>query len=155
MFFKCSCKNHQVLWWNWLSRGPPQERKTEFPLLQRISSLELTAPQIAAHINASQSLSNRHISTSTVQRGLHESVLRAWIAAYNCSASARKALPRVVRMAQYITGAKLPAIQDLYARWSQRKALHIIRDSSPRAASGTGAPGLGLKSSLTASTPKP
>jgi hypothetical protein len=30
----------------------------ELPLLQRISSLELTAPQIAAQINASQSSSN-------------------------------------------------------------------------------------------------
>ena len=31
-----------------------------------------------------------------------------------CSASDRKALQRVMRMARYITGAKLPAIQDLY-----------------------------------------
>jgi hypothetical protein len=38
----------------------------ELPLLQRISSLEFTAPQIAAQINVSQSSSNRHISTSTV-----------------------------------------------------------------------------------------
>ena len=36
----------------------------ELPLLQRISSVELTAPQIAAQINASQSSSNRHISTT-------------------------------------------------------------------------------------------
>jgi hypothetical protein len=33
----------------------------ELPLLQRISSLELTAHQIAAQINASQNSSNRHI----------------------------------------------------------------------------------------------
>jgi hypothetical protein len=46
----------------------------ELPLLQRIS-LELTAPQIAAQINTSQSESNRHISTSTVQRRLRESGL--------------------------------------------------------------------------------
>ena len=38
----------------------------ELPLLQRISSSELTAPQIAAQINPSQSSSNSHISTSTV-----------------------------------------------------------------------------------------
>ena len=25
----CSRKNHQALWWNWLSWGPPQERKTQ------------------------------------------------------------------------------------------------------------------------------
>ena len=72
-FFKCSHKNHQALWWNWLSWGPPQERKTQ-------SSLELTAPQIAAQINAWQSSSNRHISTSTVQKRLRESGLHGWIA---------------------------------------------------------------------------
>ena len=45
----------------------------ELPLLQRISSLEVTAPEIAAQINASKCSSNRHISTSTVQRRLRES----------------------------------------------------------------------------------
>ena len=49
--------------------------------LQRISSLELTAPHIAAQINASQSSSHRHISTSTVQRRLRESVIHGQIAA--------------------------------------------------------------------------
>ena len=48
----------------------------------------------------------------------------------NCSASDRKALQRVVQTAQYITGAKLPAIQDLYTRRCQRKAHKIVRDSS-------------------------
>ena len=28
-FLTCSRKNHQTLWWNWLSWGPPQERKTQ------------------------------------------------------------------------------------------------------------------------------
>ena len=40
--------------------------------------------------------------------------ITAWYG--NCSAFDRKALQRVVRTAQYITGAKLPAIQDLYTR---------------------------------------
>ena len=52
----------------------------ELPLLQRIRSLEWTASQIAAQINASQSSSNRRISTSTVQRRLCESGLHGWIA---------------------------------------------------------------------------
>ena len=43
--------------------------------------------------------------------------ITAWYG--NCSASDRKELQRVVRMAQYITGAKLPAIQDLYFRRSE------------------------------------
>jgi hypothetical protein len=45
-----------------------------------------------------------------------ESILTGCITAWygNCLASDRKALQRVVCTAQYITGAKLPAIQDLY-----------------------------------------
>ena len=52
----------------------------ELPLLQRISSLELPASEIAAQINYLQSSSNRHISTSTVQSRLCESGLHDWIA---------------------------------------------------------------------------
>ena len=40
--------------------------------------------------------------------------ITAWYG--NCLASDHKALQRLVRTAQYITGAKLPAIQDLYTR---------------------------------------
>uniref|UniRef100_A0A674ENP9 Reverse transcriptase domain-containing protein n=1 Tax=Salmo trutta TaxID=8032 RepID=A0A674ENP9_SALTR len=61
-----------------------------------------------------------------------ESILISCITAWygNCSASNRKALQRVVRTAQYITGAKLPDIQDLYTRWCQRKAQKMVKDSS-------------------------
>jgi hypothetical protein len=45
--------------------------------------------------------------------------ITAWYG--NGSASDHKALQWVVRMAQYITGAKLPAIQDLYTRRCQRR----------------------------------
>ena len=34
-FFKCSRKNHQALWWNRHSWGPPQERKTQSYLFCR------------------------------------------------------------------------------------------------------------------------
>ena len=78
----CSRKKHQELWWNLFSCAPPQERKTQSYLCCRGGySLELPASEIAAQINASQSSSNRHISTSTVQRRLCESGLRGWIAA--------------------------------------------------------------------------
>ena len=61
-----------------------------------------------------------------------KSILTGCITAWygNCSASARKALQRVVRTAQYITGGKLPTIQDLYTRQCQRKALKNVRDYS-------------------------
>ena len=45
-------------------------------------------------------------------------------------ASDLKELQRVVHMAQYITGAELPPIQDLYTRQCQRKALQIVKDFS-------------------------
>ena len=57
------------------------------------------------------------------------SCITAWYG--NCSASNRKALQRVVRKAQYITGAKLPAIQDLYTRVCQRKAQKIVSLQPP------------------------
>ena len=61
-----------------------------------------------------------------------ESILTGCITAWygNCSASDRKALQRVVRTAQYIPGAELPAIQNLYTRRCQRKALKIVKDPS-------------------------
>ena len=64
-----------------LMRTAKGKEDTELPLLQRITSLELTAPKIATKINASQSSSNRHISTSPVHRRLCESGLHGQIAA--------------------------------------------------------------------------
>ena len=62
-----------------------------------------------------------------------ESILTSCITAWygNCLASNRKALQRVVRTAQYIPGAKLPATQALYTRRCQRKALIIVRLQPP------------------------
>ena len=62
-----------------------------------------------------------------------ESILTGCVTAWygNSSASDRKALQRVVSTAQYITGAKLPAIQDLYTRRCQRKALKIVKRPPP------------------------
>ena len=61
-----------------------------------------------------------------------ESILTGCIPTWygNCSASDRKVLQRVVRTAQYITGAKLPAIQDLCTRRCHRKAPKIVKDTS-------------------------
>ena len=64
-----------------LMRTATGKEDQELPLLQRISSLELPASKIAAQINASQSSSNTHISTSTVQRRLCESGLHGQTAA--------------------------------------------------------------------------
>ena len=62
-------------------RTATRKEDPELPLLQKITSLELPASEIAAQINASQSSSNRHISTSTVQKRWRESGLHGRIAA--------------------------------------------------------------------------
>ena len=51
-----------------LMRTATGKEDPQLHLLQRIRSLELPASEIVVQINASQSLSNRLISTSTVQR---------------------------------------------------------------------------------------
>ena len=48
----------------------------------------------------------------------------------NCTAHNRKALQRVVRSAQCITGVKLPALQDTYSTRYHRKAKSIIQDNN-------------------------
>jgi hypothetical protein len=82
----------------------------------------------------------------------------------NCSASDSKAQQKVVRMAQYIPGAKLPAIQDLYNRRVRGKSQHLSETPVTQVidcflcyctARCSGVPGLGPKGSLTYSTPKP
>ena len=61
-----------------------------------------------------------------------ESILSGCIIAWygNCSAHNRKALQRVVRSAQHITGGKLPALQDTYTTGCHRKAIKIIKDNN-------------------------
>ena len=64
-------------------KGSPRVTSTAEDKFIRVTSLrdcKLTAPQIRACKNASQSSSSRH-STSTVQRRLCESDLHGWIAA--------------------------------------------------------------------------
>jgi hypothetical protein len=61
-----------------------------------------------------------------------ESILSGCITARNgnCTAHNRKALQRVVRSAQRITGGKLPALQDTYTTRCHRKAIKIIMDNN-------------------------
>ena len=65
-------------------KGRPRVTSTaedKFIWVISLRNRQLTAPQIAAQVNASQSSSNRHISTSTVQRRLRESGVHGRIAA--------------------------------------------------------------------------
>ncbi|KAI4893673.1 hypothetical protein NFI96_030505 [Prochilodus magdalenae] len=61
-----------------------------------------------------------------------ESVLTGSITTWygNCIASERKALQRVVRAAQYITGVQLPNLLDLYTSRCLRKTRRILKDST-------------------------
>jgi hypothetical protein len=61
-----------------------------------------------------------------------ESILAGCITAWygNCSAHKRKALQRVVRSAQRISGGKLPALQVTYTTRCYRKAKKITKDNN-------------------------
>ncbi|CAI5682805.1 unnamed protein product [Oreochromis niloticus] len=61
-----------------------------------------------------------------------ESILTNCITVWygNCSASDRKALQRVVKTAQRIAGAPLPAIKDIYRKRCLKRAGKIIKDPS-------------------------
>ena len=61
-----------------------------------------------------------------------ESILSGCVTAWysNCTALNRKALKRVVRSAQRITGGKLPSLHDTYSTRCHRKAKKIIKDNS-------------------------
>jgi hypothetical protein len=48
----------------------------------------------------------------------------------NCTAHNRRALQRVVRSAQRITGGKVPDLQDTYSTRCHRKAKKIIKDKN-------------------------
>jgi hypothetical protein len=90
---------------------------------------------LGVHITTDLSWS-KHTKTAVkrAQQNLHDrehdgehGCITAWYG--YCSASDRKALQRVVSMAQYITGDKLPTIQDLYNSRCQRKAHKIVRNT--------------------------
>ncbi|KAM9503021.1 putative sodium-coupled neutral amino acid transporter 8 [Salvelinus alpinus] len=61
-----------------------------------------------------------------------ESILSSCITAWygNCIAHICKALQRVVRSAQHITGSRLPAFQDTYSTRCHRKSKKIIKDNN-------------------------
>jgi hypothetical protein len=61
-----------------------------------------------------------------------ESILAGFITAWygKCTTLDHKALQRVVRTAQYINGAELSAIQDLYTRQCQMKAQKCSKHAS-------------------------
>jgi hypothetical protein len=63
-----------------------------------------------------------------------ESILTGCITIWyvKCSSLDRKALQRVVRTDEHISGAELPDIQNLYIRRCQRKARKIARLQPPK-----------------------
>ncbi|KAI4871731.1 hypothetical protein NFI96_006116 [Prochilodus magdalenae] len=69
---------------------------------------------------------------SNFYRSTIESVLTSSITVWygNCTAQDRKALQRVIKFAQSISGAAFPSLQDIYRTRVIRRAHSIIRDST-------------------------
>ena len=72
------------------------------------------------------------LKPSNFYRCTIENILSGCITARygNCTASNRRALQRMVRSAQRITGGKLPALQDTYSTRCHRKVKNIIKDNN-------------------------
>ncbi|XP_013886921.1 uncharacterized protein LOC106534735 [Austrofundulus limnaeus] len=82
-----------------------------------------------------RSLRKNHLSSEVITnfyRCTIESILTNCITVWygNCSVSDRKALQRVVKTAQYIAGAPLPAIKDIYRKRCLKRAGKITKDST-------------------------
>ncbi|KAK0138741.1 hypothetical protein N1851_024706 [Merluccius polli] len=79
-------------------------------------------------------LRKNHLSSNILvnfYRCTIESILTNCITVWygNCSVSDRKAIQRVVKTAQCIAGASLPAIEDIYKKRCLKRATNITRDS--------------------------
>jgi hypothetical protein len=87
-------------------------KKDETAYREEVRDLEVWCQDLAWVLTSS-----KRIYSCTIK-----SILTGYIIVWygNCLAFNRKALQRSVRRAQYITGAKLPAIQHLYTRRCQR-----------------------------------
>ncbi|TWW76323.1 putative RNA-directed DNA polymerase from transposon BS [Takifugu flavidus] len=81
-----------------------------------------------------RTLKKHHLSSDVLvnfYRCTIESILTSCVTVWygNCSASDRKALQKVVKTAQRIAGASLPAIEDIYRRRCHRRAKKVSKDS--------------------------
>ena len=72
------------------------------------------------------------ITLTTFYRGAVESLLTYAISTWfpSCSAADKKALQRVVRSAEKVTGASLPSVQDMFQCRCRKRAQNIVRDPS-------------------------
>ena len=106
-------KGQWVLWSKHTKKVVKRARQCLFPL-RRLKRFGM-GPQILKKFHS--------CTIESIQTGC----ITAWYG--NCLVSDRKELQRGVRKAQYITGPKLPAIQDLYTR-GKRNGQKIVNDSS-------------------------
>ena len=82
-----------------------------------------------------RTLKKNHLSTgilSNFYRCAIESILTNCVTVWygNCSVAGRKALQRVVKTAQRITGTPLPAIEDVHRKRCLWRACSILKDTS-------------------------
>ncbi|KAI4882866.1 hypothetical protein NFI96_000892 [Prochilodus magdalenae] len=123
--------------------GAAVEQVTSFKFLGTHISCDLTwslnssvlVKKAQQHLYFLRSLKKVHLSPRILvnfYRCTIESILTNGISVWygNCCAADRKALQRVVKMAQRITGTQLPTIQDIYRKRCLGRARNIIKDVS-------------------------
>ncbi len=124
--------------------GTPVERVSSFKYLGVNISEDLTwTTHIQTQVKKARHLRLYHLRQlrkfrvspailKTFYSGTIESVLTQCISVWygNSSSQDCKALQRVVRLAERISGAALPSLQDIYLKRCKSRAVKIIKDSN-------------------------
>ncbi len=123
--------------------GTPVERVSSFKYLGVNISEDLTrtthiqtqvkkARQRLYHLRQLRKFRVSPAILKTFYSGAIESVLTQCISVWYSNATNQdcKALQRVVRLAEHISGSALPSLQDIYLKWCKSRATKIIKDSN-------------------------
>ncbi len=129
-------KRHLLPYTPLMISGTPVERVSSFMYLGVNISEDLTwTTHIQTQVKNLRQLRKFRVSPTilkTFYSGTIESVLTQCISVWygNSSSQDCKALQRVVRLAERISGSALPSLQDIYLKRCRSRAVKIIKDSN-------------------------
>ncbi len=136
-------KRHLLPYTPLMISGTPVERVSSFKYLGVNISEDLTwtthiqtqvkkARQRLYHLRQLRKFRVSPTILKTFYSGTIESVLTQCISVWygNSSSQDCKALQRVVRLAEHISGSALPSLQDIYLKRCRSRAVKIIKDSN-------------------------
>ncbi len=128
-------KKHLLPYTPLMISGTPVERVSSFKYLTWTTHIQTQVKKARQRMYHLRQLRKFRVSPTilkTFYSGTIESVLTPCISVWygNSSSQDCKALQRVVRLAERISGSALPSLQDIYIKRCSSKAVKIIKDSN-------------------------